>query len=52
MKNYILRKEDCTYIGYDPLSGSYIVHEQLFPESRGWIEHKFSSEKDALSALM
>lgn len=50
-RNKIYRKEDCTYIGLDTLTGKYIIREQLFPESRGWLEHTFDTEEEAVAAL-
>lgn len=45
----MIRKSDCTYAGYDAVSKSYHVHEQLYPESRGFIVHSFASEAAALA---
>ena len=45
------RKIDCTYAGYDAVSRAYHVHEQLYPESRGFIVHSFASEEQALAFI-
>lgn len=45
------RAVDCEYIGYDALSGKYHIHEQLYPEGRGFLVHEFDSEKDAMEWL-
>jgi hypothetical protein len=42
---------DCEYAGFDEASGKFQVHEQLYPESRGFIVHEFESEADALAWL-
>lgn len=42
---------DCKYIGIEPKSGKHIVKEQLYPEARGWLEHEFGSEREALKWL-
>lgn len=36
---------DLTYAGLD--QGYYCVHEQLYPETRGFINHQFKSEEAA-----
>ena len=42
---------DCVYAGYDEAAGAYHVHEQLYPEARGFIVHEFKSEQDAKAWL-
>lgn len=42
---------DCEYAGYDKASGKFHVHEQLYPESRGFIVHEFDSEEAARAWL-
>ncbi len=41
------RAMDCEYAGFDAALKKYIVREQLYPESRGWIEHAFDTEAQA-----
>lgn len=45
MPNYY----DLEYVGYDESAGCYHVHEQLYPETRGFIVHEFPTEVEALS---
>lgn len=42
---------DCEYLGKDPHTGKFVVKEQLYPEARGWREHEFESEAEALAWL-
>ena len=42
---------DCIYIGIDPQTGKHVVKEQLFPEARGWLEHEFNNQTEALKWL-
>ena len=37
--------------GLDNFMAKHIVTEQLYPESRGWVEHEFESEEDAMEWL-
>jgi hypothetical protein len=39
--------EDLEYIGFDQLRGDWVVNEQLYPESRGWLVHGFKIQADA-----
>lgn len=38
---------DFTCIGLDPSTNTYHVHEQLYPEARGFLVHEFASEAEA-----
>lgn len=42
----MIRAMDCEYAGVDA-RGRHVVREQLYPESRGWVEHYFESEDAA-----
>ena len=42
---------DCVYVGVDPVTGRHVVREQLYPEARGWIEHEFATQDEALAWL-
>lgn len=44
---FMARAMDCEYAGYDAALKKFIVREQLYPESRGWIEHPFDTEDEA-----
>ena len=39
---------DFEYLGRDPMTGRWVVKEQLYPEVRGWLEHEFTTEQQAL----
>lgn len=39
------------YWGWDEDMQKFVVKEQLYPESRGWIEYAFDSEDEALDWL-
>jgi hypothetical protein len=45
------RAVDCTFVGYDKASGKYHIHEQLYPEARGFLVHEFNHEKEAIEWL-
>jgi hypothetical protein len=47
----MIKSIDCEYNGYDDASKKFHVHEQLYPEARGFIVHEFNSEKEALDWL-
>ncbi len=51
MKPAILNPRDCEYVGYCEKTNKFIVHEQLYPESRGFIVHEFDTEEEALEAV-
>ena len=42
---------DCEYLGLDEQTGKFVVKETLFPEARGWLEHEFETEAEALAWL-
>jgi hypothetical protein len=42
---------DCKFIGRDPITRKFVVREELYPEARGWLEHEFDTEEDALAFL-
>lgn len=42
---------DCEFLGRDEQTGKFVVKEQLFPEARGWFEHEFDTEAEALAWL-
>ncbi len=44
----MIKAVDCSYIGYDEHTKKYHIHEQLYPESRGFIVHEFDSEEEAM----
>ena len=47
----LVRYQDCDYVGQDPCTRKFTVREQLYPEVRGWIEHEFETEGEALRFL-
>lgn len=47
----MIRAIDCSYVGMDRYTKKYIVREELYPESRGWIDHQFDNENEAQAWL-
>jgi hypothetical protein len=43
-----MRKYDCEYKGFDEKKQKFIIHEQLYPESRGYLVHEFGTEKEMI----
>jgi hypothetical protein len=41
-----MRKHDCEYKGFDETKQKFIIHEQLYPENRGYLVHAFDSEQE------
>lgn len=44
-------RSDLTYTGRNGRSNIYTVSEQLYPESRGFTEHDFTSEEAAMAFI-
>lgn len=48
MNNRNIPREDLEFIGRNR-DGLWVVRETLYPESRGWIEHRFATEAEAVA---